>query len=207
VSRPKAIARDVLAVAKCGRRAPRWRERIWVKPLDVISFYEFSPVAWTEVVGGDWDRQVRPIEEQPIVRIALAHWRDGLTWEEAGAYNLHMRRIEQKGGGRVDGCLTMDEVVARYQRLDETFEQVRVEGRLWSRAELGEPLRETGGVVFNIARDGSPVFGAAGCHRFAMALTLRLEVMPAMVGRVHPGILGQWRTKFAAGHPSHDPLP
>jgi len=107
-------------------------------------------------------------------------------------------------GGRFDGCETLEDVVRRYERLDEVFDQVRREGRLRTAAELGGSFRERGGVYVHIGRHSQPVFSLRGNHRLAIARILSLSLMPAQLGVVHPEALPNWRRTYSQRGP--DPV-
>jgi hypothetical protein len=125
--------------------------------------------------------------------MALMHWELGLSWRDAGAYDYMMGRIAQSG--ELDGCRTLTDVVKRYDRLDELFEQVQREGRLRAVPEVRpNTFREQGGVYMHIGRNNSPIFGTGGCHRLAIAKVLDLEEIPTQLGVVHPEALRIWTT-------------
>ena len=49
----------------------------------------------------------------------MRHWHDGLSWDEAGAYQYMLELIQQLG--RVDGCKNIDQIISRYAKLDNIF--------------------------------------------------------------------------------------
>lgn len=194
--------RDVQRRRRYGREAPRYHELIWIDPRQCrLQLLEGrGGTDQCDVLDGDWDRAVEPLENNPHIRVCLEHWLGGRSWEETGAYDDMMERIAS-GTPVADGCRTLDDVVARYHELDEVFERVRREGLLRTRAELSAgAFRERGGVLIHIDRSGEPLYNRFnGCHRLAMALVLELPVMPAQVGIVHADALSRWRTEYQAG--------
>ncbi|MEX2376358.1 MAG: hypothetical protein WD942_12370 [Dehalococcoidia bacterium] len=180
-----ALRMDALSVLRYGPSAPRHAETIWICPNSIVNVIakaiprKESGRVWR----GDWDLNIAPIDEMPKVAMCYRHWRDGLSWEEVGAYDLMMGLIARLG--RADGCASLDDVKARYDRLDQLFDTAAKERRLRQVHEV-EPgrLRETGGVLFHVARDG-PIFGRGGAHRLAIARILELPIIPAKLGVVH----------------------
>jgi hypothetical protein len=123
-------------------------------------------------------------EEHVHVRFALAHWRDGLRWEETGAFEYMLDQISRHG--RQDGCHDLLDVRRRYERLDELFETVRRERRLRTRSELDPNVRdEDHGILIHIGPDGEPAIGDSGKHRMTIAKLLGLTIVPARIGYVH----------------------
>jgi hypothetical protein len=199
--RADVARRDAVARARYGSAAPRYAERIWIDPAACERAVEHPGfVNSGEVRGGDWDQRLVDVESIDRIRFCRLHFVEGLSWEETGAIEAMARRVEDRDERlTVDGCATLEDVEARYRRLDETFERCRREGRLLRREELpGRPFRENYGVVVHISRDGEPLFSWHGCHRLAIARILELPEMPAQVGVVHPDALPTWRGTFRA---------
>lgn len=197
-----AVTKDVSNVLRYGRDAPRRHQLIQVE-RQALDRWLRGPQrrqlagASGHVLDGDWDLDTGPITALPKIRFCFAHWVGGLTWEETGAYDRHLREIAT-AGGRYDGCSTLDDVVARYEQLDTLFERVARERRLRTRRELPDHVfRELGGIGVHIVRDGEPVWGFDGSHRLAMAWVLELPWVPAQLGVVHRAALGSWRQRFA----------
>lgn len=192
---------DAIRMLRHGWNAPRIAERIWIRPADcVTAVSSVSRQQTGHILGGDWDLQAQPLSEVPKVRMALLHWRSGLTWRDVGAYDYMMQRIAECG--ELDGCRNLEDVIARYDRLDLMFERVKREGRLRTQSELRpDNFRERGGVYIHIGRHNNPIFGSGGCHRLAMATALEIDEIPAQLGVVHPAALASWRSfRLPASH-------
>lgn len=197
--------RDLANYCRYGAVAPRFAERIWVNaeecelgmPPHVVRQLtglhrrkHSSRDASGKVVHQLWPHhEAIPVTEVPTVRFCIEHWVNGVSWENAGAYE-HMEKLIAQRGRRVDGCESMEDVVRRYERLDSIFEQVRSEGRL-------QPDR--GGPAIHIGPEGQPFFGGLAFHRFAMAWILNLR-FPAQLGCVHHTAL-PWLPTFRAESP------
>jgi hypothetical protein len=172
-----------------GPQAPRVSERLWIDPLSVERAF-----LWFEARSGQVDVRWPPapdvaFDEHPHVAFALAHWRDGLPWEETGAYDYMLRQIERRG--RQDGCFDLDDVARRFEALDRLYETVGRERRLRTRAEL-EPgsFREDGGILVHVGPRGELVSGDSGKHRLTIARLHELPTVPVRLGHAHRDALG-----------------
>lgn len=189
----RAISRDGYNRLRYGPDAPRYAERIWVKPSSCI-FY-LSPAAIVRALGvrvrqgsafvasqGLPTDELVPIESHPKIAYCLAHWRDGKPWEAAGAYDFMLEMISRKG--RYDGCVDIDDVRERLDRLDEIYRETRAKGRFLCRKEVDKNnFRELNAPVFHVGPAGEVIFSGAGAHRFAIAIALDIE-LPAQIGCV-----------------------
>jgi hypothetical protein len=184
VRRARDRGRWLANVIRFGRAAPRPNERVWVDPSKVRYALGGLPVRSGRVVD-EWPPvDPVPFEEHVHVAFALAHWRDGLSWEETGAYDYMLEQIRRRG--RQDGCFDLADVQRRYQLLDELFETVRRERRLRTRSELDPTVNdEDGGILVHVGPDGEPAIGDSGKHRLTIAKLVGLTVVPARIGYVH----------------------
>lgn len=132
---------------------------------------------------GNWDRRVTPFASLGVVSNCAARLA-GQSWEEIGAYDALMERVQKQG--KADGCRTYEDVVERFRRLDRLIDDMRATRRLKPPREIyGPEDRWESGIVIHIARDGEPIFGRRGHHRLAIAQLLELSDIPATVGIVH----------------------
>lgn len=150
-------------------------------PGDVTRSYgPFQPATHHgTVVGGDWDLQHHHFSTNPLARAALQHWRDGVDWVDTGAVELQLRRIREYGPALADGMSTRDDVMRRYDRLDQLFELVRRTG------ELPPHTRPRDLIYLHLDRHGEPVFGHRGVHRFVITHVLQVPSVTAQLGAVH----------------------
>jgi hypothetical protein len=184
VRRVRDRGRWISNIVRFGMAAPRPNERVWIDPA-AIEYALGGLRVRSGAVIDQWP-PVEPIrfEDHPHVRFALAHWRDGVPWEETGAYDYMLEQIGRRG--RQDGCHNLSEVKRRYERLDELFETVRREGWLRTSSQLDPPARnEDGGILIHIGPDGEFAIGDSGKHRMTIAKLLQLAVVPARIGFVH----------------------
>jgi 5-carboxymethyl-2-hydroxymuconate isomerase len=187
-STPARRARDwcrwIWNVLRFGTKAPRPNERVWVDPARVLYALGGVPVRSGQVIDQWPPADPVPFDDHVHVRFALAHWRDGVSWEDTGAFAYMLDQISRRG--RQDGCFDLDDVKTRYRRLDELFETVRREGRLRTMSELDPRARnEDGGILIHIGPAGEPAIGDSGKHRMTIAKVLGLEIVPARIGYVH----------------------
>ncbi|WP_292309315.1 hypothetical protein [Marivita sp.] len=136
------------------------------------------------VLAGDWDQRTEPIDESWKIAACLAHFRDGVAWEETGIYDRMHEMVKTRG--QFDSCRTMEDIVARYQTIDALYADILKNGyRDETVHRLGSP-RLPEGVYVHLDRHGDPIFGAIGNHRLAIARALGLTRIPAQLGVVHP---------------------
>lgn len=196
-----SVKRHLVGFIKYGRGAPKPMERIVVAVGDCNQALvnSISRNATGEVMGGDWDVELTDVDRIKKIQICRLHWVDGLSWRDAGAYDNMMDIIAQRGGKQADGCRTLDDVVARYARLDKIFETVQRERRLRFAHEVDPKVaKEAGGIYIHIDRNGRPVFGLGGAHRLAIARILKLDNFPAQIGVVHPDAVKKWRARYSS---------
>lgn len=188
----KSAKNDISNFWRYGSIAPLYAERIWVNAQDCEKAIHSKYLTGSElradtgkVLHYDFpEKDIVKVEELDKVRYCIEHWVNGIPWEDTGAYEYTMQKIQSKGG-KFDGCLTIDDVVNRFSSIDKMFDTVRKEGRLRSRKELNPcNFREMNGVYVHIGPDGKLFFGRGGNHRFAIALILDLRI-PAQIGCVH----------------------
>jgi len=184
--------RDVSNRVTLGESAPMAQERIWINPSEVTHIYTRNPAKTPDfkrrhsgmVIDGDWDTKVEPIDTSWKIAACLAHFRDGTPWAKTGVYDTMQAMIADRG--QFDSCRSMDDIHARYAKIDALFDDIRTNGyRDETRMKLGTP-RLPEGVFIHIDRHGQPIFGAIGNHRMGIARALGLPRIPAQLGVVHP---------------------
>lgn len=207
-SRAQRLARDIGNKLWFGTEAPIFKERIWINPKNVqwcipqpteIGLtlhhpdYESRNKAWRlsrtligRVVSNEVDfLPLVPIGELRKVRACLAHWKYGLSWEDAGAIDHLLFKIEHLKMP-MSGCKSREDVKRRYQKLDTIFFNVQKSGALRSNSARNRWLvRENDGIEIHLGHNALPIFGDTGTHRLAMSLALGLNEVPASLGFVH----------------------
>lgn len=187
-SRLNIYSRDLKNISKYGLSAPRVHERIWVDPRKIeymierdevkrVSGYHRSKASGVVV---DWDnvKNLKPITDEFRIQYCYAHWKEGKSWEDLGV-------IEHMSKSKKYGSWPRERIKARFEMLDQAFEETRKEGRLKTREEMDpKNFRETGGILVHIGKNGQPIFGGNGFHRLAISKVLELEEIPACIGLV-----------------------
>lgn len=213
--RLKVLVADTKNLLFYGAHAPFVAQRIFVNPQQISKVYfpnlwsgelpqkiepqsaQWGPLlggrrASGKVIGGDWDRDVIPIEDCPKYQICMRHFVDGKSWEESGAYS--MMRDVLKSIPNADGCRTEEDVAARYRKVDELYHAIKAEKELKTRKEVQrQAFRESGGVYVHVDRNGDVVFGGGGWHRLVISMLLGLESIPAQMGVVHTDAIHSWQ--------------
>jgi hypothetical protein len=196
---PAKALRDVTNRLRYGPEAPVSDECLWVDPRRLTLAFRPNQTGSPRlrfrrhhsgaVIGGDWDRVATPFAGNVKHKAVMAHFRDGVPWEETGIIDEILARIARHGS--FDGLRTRAEVLRRYAALDDLAEEARQLGRLRARSEMpgARFRREHGGVMVHIARDGTPLRAGGGIHRCAIAQALELPLMPVQLGVIHPEAL------------------
>ncbi|MFP7673756.1 hypothetical protein ACG74X_10430 [Marivita sp. S0852] len=197
--------RDIANRLRFGPDAPQSDELIWVHPRDVVNWYKPDPQNGAPrfrrrhsgmVAPGDWDRSTKPFGSHLKLNSIRKHFEDGVPWEDTPLFDWMLKEIDIHG--RIDGCYTREDLIARYERLDRIYEETKHTRRLRPHGSVNDTRREHGGILVHITRDGTPLRDGGGMHRFAIAYILDLEKVPAQLGVIHPdavasGVLAKLR--------------
>jgi hypothetical protein len=151
------------------------------------------------IFDGDWDLEdKRPIddylESYIYSRTVFDIFRDGKSPETTPQFAEMMRHVQQGGGewqGR--GCRSPAEVHAYFERMRDTFEQIR-SGGYRSQAELGLGSWADEIKIYVDRHGELHKLQGAGHHRLAMARLLSVPSIPVLVLGVHR----QWATRMQA---------
>lgn len=179
--------RDAHNRVRFGPGAPQCAQRLYTDPNRITQYLRTRPRRHDtgRVIAGDWDLNVKPLNQLEKVVICQRHFVDGLSWEDAGAYDLLARMLAKKQ--KHDGCRTMEDVKRRYEAVDRLYEHLRSGGEFLTQEQLAgrSAFREDRGIYVHIGRAGELIFGRGGCHRLAIAQILGLPQVPVQVGVIH----------------------
>jgi len=190
-------AKDFIGRVRYGTSAPKYAELLFIDPCKVERVLSADSSVTRKdtgrVLDGDWDLNTSLLEELPKYQICKKHFVDGVSWENAGAFE-NMEELFLKHA-RPDHCENLDDVHKRYAALDKLYLFFKTGGVFKTRKELlvKRWFREKGGVYVHFDREGMPVFGVGGCHRLALAKILKLKLIPVQVGVVHLEAVNVWR--------------
>ena len=183
----KHLRRDAKNALLFGWHAPRAAERIFIAPSAVVTYAQRSPSRSDtgRVLSGNWDLQVKPLDDHPKVRYCINRFVRGQSWEEAGAIEHAKKLLDKRGSA--DGRRSWAEISRRLEEIDKLYSELKETRRLKTSAEFLNQAssREDNGVYIHIDRFGRPIFGGKGCHRFAICKILDIPVIPAQLGLVH----------------------
>jgi hypothetical protein len=190
---PRKILRDGLNWLRYWPDPPLSDELIWIDPKKVTHWYKPDPANGApkfrrrhsgKVVGGDWDLSRKPFDAHLKLNSVRAHYQNGVPWPETELFQRLLQKIE--AGQMVDGCRSREDLVERYNRLDQIYDEAKRLGTLRPHGSVNDTRREHGGILVHIARDGTPLRDGGGMHRFALAVVLDLPLVPAQLGVIHP---------------------
>lgn len=192
----RASWQDKEAIRRFGKEAPLYMQRVYVDPKELKLQIQpnLSRRMSGKVMHDGWAPKTVSIQENEKISYCVRHWRDGMSWEDAGAIDFHLTAI--KLHGRMDRCKTVGDVIARLKALDEVWEVVSAEKRLRSAQEISRlAFREQDGVLVHFGANGQPIFGAGGQHRLGMALALELDMIPCQLGVCHISAIPQLKNR------------
>lgn len=190
---PRKAFRDMRNRVSFGAAAPLSDECIYIDPRAVTHRYVPNPKQGApkfrrahsgHVATGDWDLSVAPLTGNIKEEAIHQHFLMGVPWEQTALFAKLSCDIAEKG--IADDCYTVDELRARYERMDRLYDEASRTGKLLPRDALPDYFRrEHGGIFVHIDRNGRAIRSGGGMHRFAVARLLGLTEVPAQVGVVH----------------------
>lgn len=187
--------RLILNKLRYGANSPSFGELIYLNPNELLDYTK----AWDRnfsgcIRGGDWDiNALTPVDSIFKIDCCKKHWVDKISWQETGIYDFMLAIIKEKNGS-FDGCKSLEDVVRRYNRLDQLFEEVKRTRVLKTQKQLNPSNKsEQGGIYVHIGRNNMLIFGGGGVHRLAIAQILNLKSIPAQLGVVHPLSIKTWK--------------
>ncbi|QLG64320.1 ParB N-terminal domain-containing protein [Halorarum salinum] len=171
---------------------------VHVDPADVESAREFTLAKFRlagTVVGGDWDLTDARFADMDVYRAYVAHFEEGVPWEETAFYDRVVREME---AGRVMwDCTSEAEFRERCRRLDELYDCIAEHGyrsqEELSGGGLADPIssgprlkieRLNDEIAVHVARDGELLF-EDGRNRLSIAKVQGLETVPVRILRRH----------------------
>lgn len=189
-----AVRKKFVNYMKYGNYAPGFAEKIYITP-EQVNFYnpEFKRSHSGSVIGGNWDKNLKPLTNIAKYNACFLRWQEGYEWEDTGVYDVMLELIKERGRS-VDDCTNIEDIKKRYKRLDLLFSELSSTKKFKSRKQINKNnFKEAGGVFFHIGRDNQIIFSGGGMHRLAMAKILKLKNIPAQLGVVHPEAIDKWQ--------------
>jgi len=175
----------------------------WVPPDRVQYFISDSKldrnIPRYGVIGGKWDEQAYPFEENDVYDMFVSHFRDGLEWEETEGYQHLCTKLDENGSiGGLDTTVQNIKVLNEYLSYwDRVYEDINEEGYK-SQEELSssDDFIDRDGSILNeiqvlIGRDGDLIC-YCGKHRLTLAQILDIEKVPVYVRIRHK----EWQEKL-----------
>jgi hypothetical protein len=196
-------SRDITNILRYGPTAPRYAERIWVRPKAIqhvlVGRSDYATCSG-RVTRIEHPFRLTDLHGTPRMQSCFAHWVDGVPWEETKDHRVMLEAIRQ--GKDWAGCKSEEDLRRRYEALDDVFQQTRSSRRLKTRKELDPgAYREEGGVLVCIGSNGEPLL-YDGFHRLAIAWILALPVIPAQLGYVDERAIDTLQRYRSAAEPT-----
>jgi hypothetical protein len=138
--------------------------------------------------GGDWDKQLIPVESHLLYKSYVQHFANGEPWENTPFYEFALQSIElgQPFRGEYN---TPEALQRRFEKCDRLYDTIKREGyksnhQLYSEGKLSNILELRDEVTVNLARDGTVILND-GWHRFATARLLNIQTIPVRLCARH----------------------
>lgn len=149
----------------------------------------FSPVK-----GGDWDREVRDLEEYDTIYSFNKRFNGDVKWEETDFYSRAENSLKEDEVfiGRPD-LQNTDDLKAYLNRIDTLYNRIRSEGYRTQEDLYGESDEfwvpntvafERHEVTVNIGRDGTIILDD-GWHRLSLAKVIGIDSIPVRINLRH----------------------
>ncbi len=152
------------------------------------------------VVGGDWDLDVKPLEQYDLYYSLLDHFEANKNWEDTDFYERVKKEFNESEDLSKWGCSSFQQFEKRLNRLDELYEVIQSEGYKTQRRLKREGsdlfgvdhkiVPEKNEIKVHIGRDGKFIL-ADGRHRLTIAQSLEISRVPVRVNIRHK----KWQAK------------
>jgi hypothetical protein len=171
----------------------RVNETVTVKPAEII--YGQNPNSQFiakkclgVVTGGNWDRDVLPVESHLLYQSYKKHFIDGEPWNTTPFYEFAVKTI-QSGVPFRDEYTTIQSLNDRFKKCDNLYSRIREQGfksnhKLYEEGIIDNKLELLDEVTVNVARDGSYILND-GWHRFTTARLLNVNTITVRVCAIH----------------------
>ncbi|GAA1322666.1 hypothetical protein GCM10009647_056910 [Streptomyces sanglieri] len=181
---------------------------LWLDP-DVITHKPVRPpesatVPPTLIVGGDWDRKLRPLDEDIVFEAFHRRFVEEQPWEETGYIEFMSTERSEHGG------LSRSEAKARCAQIDKLYRFINEEGyrtqaQLEQEGSLIDDLTNSvrppvyREVAVDITRDGEFVWHG-GIHRLVIAKFANIDQIPVRVNIRHE----RWQARRETAYEDND---
>jgi hypothetical protein len=137
---------------------------------------------------GDWDLQLRPVEEHPLYQSYGAHFLRGEPWEKTPFYQFALNTILQGKAFRGE-YRDRKTLLRRFEKCDALYQSIQQHGyksnhQLYREGLIDNELDLMDEVTVNIGRDGNLILND-GWHRFCTARMVGITSISARVCAIH----------------------
>jgi hypothetical protein len=158
---------------------------LWVSPHQ-IKHASTDPVVFKErfqlgkIRDGDWDLNIRDVNEILFFKMAKSHFIDGIPWERTESYAKAIKLIEQ--GVKNFDCTTQQEFDQRLKMHERLYHSLQANGYKTQRELKSYRLWDE--VLVCIGRNGELIF-VDGRHRLFFAQMLSIQKIPVLATTIH----------------------
>ncbi len=163
---------------------------VWVDPASVIgTMYKRDRFPYSyrgRILPGDWDRNIKDVEDSTAFMVLHQRYVEGKEWEEILQNpRLRVGQLDEKQIRKYREKAAMRDAV--YQSLKESG---------WKLSEVKKKSTFlTDELNVNVARDGSFIRNNSGIHRLVMARFLGIDRIPCLIHVVHSEFIGIMKAK------------
>ena len=138
--------------------------------------------------GGDWDREIEPIQSHPLYVSYVEHFQQGIAWEETPFFKSAMALIDDGKPFR-DEYDSRESLLKRFHKCDRLHQSISADGyksnrQLYAEGKIDNILALMDEVTVNIGRHGEIILND-GWHRFVSARLLQLPSIPVRLCATH----------------------
>lgn len=151
----------------------------WIDPerIEYCTLEEFDLSEKGKVIGGDWDRLKKKVEDQDVYKAIKDVFIDGKNWESTAFYNNILYEILNVR--KRWGCRTKAEWDARLKQIELLYQDIKNHGYKSSKEifHASDPMKAEDEVSVNIGRNGDLLLNH-GRHRLSIAKLLMVPKIP-----------------------------
>ncbi|MFP8956783.1 hypothetical protein ACLI4Y_08645 [Natrialbaceae archaeon A-CW3] len=160
-----------------------------LEQIDRPDSFKFATMG--DVLAGEWDRNLVPFEHLTEYKSIKNRFEKCIPWKDTQLYSKSIERIGS--GESVFGCDTEDELLNRFEYIDELYCDIRDQGYVRNNVHDDgyktnwEGDRKLDEVTIDIGRDGELLYYTNGRHRLSIAKILGIDKIPVLVRVRHEG--------------------
>lgn len=140
--------------------------------------------------GGDWDKELLPVEEHVLYRSYVDHFVKNIPWEDTPFFTKAVKEMESGIAFRGEYA-DLVSLKQRFKKCEQLYNEIATNGyksnkELYQEGKIKSRLFLLDEVTVNITREGELVLND-GWHRFVSARLTGLKYIPVRILVRHSG--------------------